>query len=213
MDVSDTSSTLTSSDLDDHDRHNVWNPLLHLLCRVHTGVCMEHYSTKKIREELNFLVILHWTFFATKNKSAFAKKDTSLVDVTGTGMTKRERQDSITIDYTKSQEVAGQGSTSGVDQSSHVDYVCDFPPSDLVIDSGIKFDIDNVVRDPGQSRFPNCSAHVMVANSSRPFRPLRPFPRSVFQADTIIVSCGLANLKLPPGRSIAVTKFGVYGRN
>ena len=36
----------------------------------------------------------------------------------------------------------------------------------------------------------------MASDSSRPFRPLRPFPRSVLQADTIIVSCGLANFEV-----------------
>ena len=36
----------------------------------------------------------------------------------------------------------------------------------------------------------------MAGDSSRPFRPLRPFPRSVLQADTIIVSCGLANFEV-----------------
>ena len=41
MDVSDTSSTLTSSDLDEHDRHNIRNSMLDLPCHVHIGVCME----------------------------------------------------------------------------------------------------------------------------------------------------------------------------
>ena len=39
MDGSDTSSTLTSLDLD--EEHNTWNPLLGLLCHVRIGVCME----------------------------------------------------------------------------------------------------------------------------------------------------------------------------
>ena len=41
MDVSDTSSTLTSSDPDEHDGHNIWNPMSELLCHAHTGVFME----------------------------------------------------------------------------------------------------------------------------------------------------------------------------
>ena len=41
MDVSDTSSTLTSSDPDEYDGHNIWNPMLELLCRAHIGVFME----------------------------------------------------------------------------------------------------------------------------------------------------------------------------
>ena len=36
----------------------------------------------------------------------------------------------------------------------------------------------------------------MASDSSRPFRPLRPFPSSVLQADTMIVSCGLANFEV-----------------
>ena len=41
MDVSDTSSTLTSSDPDEYDGHNIWNPMLELLCHAHIGVFME----------------------------------------------------------------------------------------------------------------------------------------------------------------------------
>ena len=41
MDVSDTSSTLTSSDRDEYDGHNIWNPMLELLCHAHIGVFME----------------------------------------------------------------------------------------------------------------------------------------------------------------------------
>ena len=41
MDVSDTSSTFTSSDPDECDEHNIWNPVLELLCHAHIGVFME----------------------------------------------------------------------------------------------------------------------------------------------------------------------------
>ena len=41
MDVSDTSSTLTSSDPDDYDGRTNWNPILELLCHAHIGVFME----------------------------------------------------------------------------------------------------------------------------------------------------------------------------
>ena len=41
MDVSDTSSTLASSDLDEYDRHNIRNSMLDLLCHVHIGVCIK----------------------------------------------------------------------------------------------------------------------------------------------------------------------------
>ena len=41
MDVSDTSSTLTSWDPDEYDEHNTWNPMLALLCHAHVGVFMD----------------------------------------------------------------------------------------------------------------------------------------------------------------------------
>ena len=128
MDVSDISSTLASSDLDEYDRHNIWHPLLDRLCHVLLLVCAwRHYSTKKIWEELHFLVILHWTFFATRNESAFAARTHPLLMSQPPGMTKRERQGSITIDHTQSEKVARQVgtrlSTIGVDHSSHVDHV------------------------------------------------------------------------------------------
>ena len=129
---------------------------------------------KKIWEELHFLVILHWTFYATNNDSTFAERTLPLL--MSQPMTKRERQGSITIDYTQSQKVARQvgtrSSTTGVDHSIHVDHTCDFPPSDLAIDSGIKSDID-------QSRFPDCSTHVMAVDSSRPWR-YRELPTGEF---------------------------------
>ena len=52
---------------DEYDGHNIWNPLLELLCLV----CISAYSwmryvMKKIWGEARFLVILHLTSFATK---------------------------------------------------------------------------------------------------------------------------------------------------
>ena len=41
MDVSDTSTTLTFSDPDEYDEHNIWNPMIVLLCHAHIGVFME----------------------------------------------------------------------------------------------------------------------------------------------------------------------------
>ena len=41
MDVSGTSSTLTSSDPDENDGHNIRNPMLELLCHTHSGLLME----------------------------------------------------------------------------------------------------------------------------------------------------------------------------
>ena len=41
MNDSDTSSTLTSSNPDEFVEHNIWNPILGLICHAHIGVSME----------------------------------------------------------------------------------------------------------------------------------------------------------------------------
>ena len=41
MDISDTSSTLSSSEPNEHHEHNIWNPVLERLCHAHFGVIME----------------------------------------------------------------------------------------------------------------------------------------------------------------------------
>ena len=41
MNVSDTSSTFTSSVPDEYDGHNIENPMLELVCHAHIGVFME----------------------------------------------------------------------------------------------------------------------------------------------------------------------------
>ena len=108
------------------------------------------------------------------------------------GMTKRVREGSITIDDNKSQslEVARQVGTRlftiRIDHFEHDDYVCNPLLDGLVIDSGAKPDVDNVARGPDQPCSPDCFTHAMV--DSR-----RIFPRSVLEADTITVSCGLAS--------------------
>ena len=56
MDVSDTSSTLASSDPDKYDGHNIRNLMLELLCHAHIGVFMEALLGEGIRGELNFLI-------------------------------------------------------------------------------------------------------------------------------------------------------------
>ena len=40
MDVTDTSSTLSSSESNEYHEHNIWNPMLELLFRTHIGVFM-----------------------------------------------------------------------------------------------------------------------------------------------------------------------------
>ena len=61
--------------------------------------------------------------------------------------------------------------------------------NDLVIDLGDKLDVNNVARDADISNSSDCFTHAMVNVRSR------EFPRRVIQADTIIVSCGLANFE------------------
>ena len=99
MDVSDTSFTLASSDLDEHDRNNIWNPMLDLRCHVHNVSACRHCSTKEFWEETHFLVTLHLTFYATKNECTTAEKRHPLL-MSQPETTKRERQGSITIDHT-----------------------------------------------------------------------------------------------------------------
>ena len=63
--------------------------------------------------------------------------------------------------------------------------MCNFRLDDLVIISGTKLDVKNVARGPSQPPSLDCFTHALVDGSRR------TFPRSVLQADTIIVSCGL----------------------
>ena len=60
---------------------------------------------------------------------------------------------------------------------------------DHVIDFGAESDVNNDARGPEQPWSSQCFTHAMVKDSCR------EFPRSVLQADTIIVSCGLANFE------------------
>ena len=48
MDVSDTSTTLTSSDPDELVEHNVWNPMLGLFCHADMGIFMEALADEKV---------------------------------------------------------------------------------------------------------------------------------------------------------------------
>ena len=59
--------------------------------------------------------------------------------------------------------------------------------NDLVIDLGDEPGVNNVARGPDQPCSSDCFTHAMVNVRCREFQ------RSVLQADTMIVSCGLAN--------------------
>ena len=52
VDVSDTSSTLTSSKSDEFDEHNIWNPMLRLLCHAHVGVPLEQLFDEEDLENI-----------------------------------------------------------------------------------------------------------------------------------------------------------------
>ena len=75
-----------------------------------------------------------------------------------------------------------------LEHSVRDDYVCNILLDDFVISSGTKLDVDNVARVLDQQLSLDCFTHAMIDDS-------RMFPRSVLQADTIIVSCGLAKFE------------------
>ena len=101
-----------------------------------------------------------------------------------TGMTKRVREDPITID--DPQTIGSCPDKQGPDCSRlglTILYtainVCNPLLDDLVIDSGTQSDVNNGARGPDQPRSHDCSTHVTVDDSRR------ICPRSVLQADTI----------------------------
>ena len=75
-----------------------------------------------------------------------------------------------------------------LDHSMHDDYAGNFLLDDLVINSGTKPDVNNVARGSDQQRSLDCFSQGMIDGS-------RIFPRSVLQADTIIMSYGLTNFE------------------
>ena len=108
-------------------------------------------------------------------------------------MTKRVRESSVALDdyEAKSLEVARQVGTGlfmiRIDHLIRDDFVCNPLLNDFVIDFGDDLDVNNVARDSDQSNSSDCFTHAMV--NAR----CRESPRSVLQADTIVVRCGLAN--------------------
>ena len=110
------------------------------------------------------------------------------------GMTKRVRDGSIALaDYdAQSLDVARQVGTGlfmiRIDLIYN-DYVCNPYLNDLVIDLDDEPGIDSSARDSDQSNSPDCFTHAMVNVRGC------EIPRNVLQADTILVSCGLANFE------------------
>ena len=110
-------------------------------------------------------------------------------------MTKRVRNGSITLDDggAQSLEVARQVVTGlfkiRTDHLMHDDNACNPLSNDLVTDLGDELVVDCLVRDSDQSNSADNFTLAMV--NAR----CRESPRSLLQADTIVVSCGLANFE------------------
>ena len=110
------------------------------------------------------------------------------------GMTKLVRDGSITLDYdAQSLEVARQVETAlfmiWIDHLIRDDNACNPLLNDLVIDLDGESGIKSIARDSNQWISSDCFTHAMVNARGQ------EFPRSVLQADTIVVSCGLPNFE------------------
>ena len=110
-------------------------------------------------------------------------------------MTKRVRDGSITLDDYDAQslEVPRQVGTglfqTRIDHLIRDDYASNPLLNDLVVDRDDELFVNSAARDSDRSNCSDCFTHAMVNVLSR------EFPKSVLQADTIIVSCGLANFE------------------
>ena len=111
------------------------------------------------------------------------------------GMTKRVRDGSITLDDHDAQplEVARQVETGPfmirIGLLKYNDYVCNPLLNDLVIDFDDEPGIDSAARDSDETTSHDCFTHAMVNVRGC------EIAINVLQADTIVVSCGLANFE------------------
>ena len=111
------------------------------------------------------------------------------------GKTKRVRDGSITLDDDDAQslQVARQVGTGlfmiSIYHLIYNDYVRNPLLDDLVSDFDDEPGIDSTARDSDQTNSLDCFTHAMVNVRGC------EIPRNVLQADTIVVSCGLANFK------------------
>ena len=111
------------------------------------------------------------------------------------GMTKRVRDGSITLDDPDAQSVEGArqvGTGLSMIRMDHLifnDCVCNPLLDDLVVDFDDEPGTDSTARGSDQSNSPDCFTHAMVSVRGC------EIPRYVLQADTMVVSCGLANFE------------------
>ena len=87
-----------------------------------------------------------------------------------------------------------------IDHLTRDDYACSPLLNDFVIDFDDESGVNSLARDSDQSNF-DCFTHAMVNACCR------DSPRSVLQADTIAVSCGVANLEQSSWSTLRCHKF------
>ena len=110
-------------------------------------------------------------------------------------MTRRVRDGSITLDDYDAQslKVARQVGTglfiTRIDHLICNDYMCNPLLKDLTSDVDDEPGIDSTARDSDQTNSPDCRVHAMVHVRGC------EIPRNVLQADSIVVSYGLANFE------------------
>ena len=93
MDGYDTSSTLSSSESNEYHEHNMWNPILELLCHAHIGVCMEayldevdmgrialscHFTLDVLCDKTSSLLLVNGQVFVGEPIQIFLSRDDSL---------------------------------------------------------------------------------------------------------------------------------------
>ena len=123
-------------------------------------------------------------------------------------MTKRVHEGSITLDDFDSQslEVARQLGTKSflirIESSVHDGHVRNSLWNYPVIDCDDESVVNKVIRGSGKPCSSDCFTHAMIDDSCR------VLPRSVLQADTIIVSCGLRNVECTSFSTQRSHKFG-----
>ena len=206
MDISDTSSTLSSSESNEYHDHSMWNPMLELLRHVtHISAYSWKHSVDEGRcgESCTFLSLaLHWTCYATKDEVASEGKAPPLLSLqtyrARPEMTKRERERSITLnDYDpQSLEVARQLETESILLGLTIRYM-------TITCVTFFWTILSLIFMAQASRVPPIVPHMRWIGDG-----CRVLPRSVLQADTIIVICGQQFFERTSWSTQRTRKFG-----